>query len=361
MNISSSPYLTADLPGTGGRIKGEPEDFLVEEIPAYLPSGEGTHIYLWIEKRDVSAKRLLSRLAQHFGVSKGDIGVAGNKDRQAVTRQWVSIPEAAVGEREVEELVGPIEEGITVLEARRHQNKLRTGHLKGNRFRLTLRELEVEVDEGLARAEGIMERMSALGMPNYYGTQRFGREGETLRIGLGLLSRDAQITRKVGRDRFMKRLALSAVQSEVFNRVLGRRIEEGLFRSVLEGDVMQKVETGGIFVVEGHEREEAQGRLEEGEIVVTGPMPGPKMRQPEGVPLGFEAAALEEQGLRMESFSGWGKLMMGTRRPLAVYPEFHGIEAREGEDCLVLDFSLPSGSYATVLVGEVTKKTCPDE
>ena len=123
------PYLTADLPGVSGRLKETPEDFLVEEIPAYEPSGEGEHLFLWIEKRDVAADQLVRHLARSLEVSRDDIGVAGLKDKRGVTRQFVSVPARAADRLEAANA-----EEVHVLSATRHTNKLRTGHLKGNRF-----------------------------------------------------------------------------------------------------------------------------------------------------------------------------------------------------------------------------------
>ncbi|MFU8805123.1 MAG: tRNA pseudouridine(13) synthase TruD, partial [Bradymonadaceae bacterium] len=259
--------------------------------------------------------------------------------------------------RDPEELVGDLDENISILRAIRHENKLRTGHLRGNKFRLRMGDLEVDGEEALKRAQAIVERIESGGMPNYYGLQRFGRRGETLAMGWGLLRREKAVMGRVRRDRFLKRLALSAAQSDVFNRVLCRRIEEGLWGVVLEGDVLQKVDSGGIFVVGEDEVEESQRRLDEHEVVITGPMPGPKMRLPEGASGEYEAGILEEAGATGELFSGWGKILTGTRRALAVYPEFHGLKVvDEDKEALELEFSLPSGSYATVLMREISKK-----
>ncbi len=130
------PYFTADLPGIGGVIKQSPEDFVVEEIPAYEPSGEGEHLFLWIEKRDVSAEQLTRHIAKVLNIPNRDIGVAGLKDRTAITRQYVSVP-AQCAKR-----IGNIEtDSIQILSFAKHQNKLRTGHLKGNRFSILVRDV----------------------------------------------------------------------------------------------------------------------------------------------------------------------------------------------------------------------------
>src|SRR5437867_941861 len=140
------PFLTSDLPGVGGRIKEQIEDFEVEEIPAYEPSGQGDHLYLWIEKRDVGAEFLVRELAKRLGIRAGEIGAAGLKDRRAVTRQWVCVP-AAVEDRLTQVDGG----GIRVLNVTRHTNKLRPGHLRGNRFRVLIRGASSDAAPILAR------------------------------------------------------------------------------------------------------------------------------------------------------------------------------------------------------------------
>src|SRR3990172_1451840 len=175
----SPPYLTADLPGIGGLLKECSQDFDVEEIPAYLPAGEGEHLFLWIEKEDISAEQLTRHVASTLGVSGREIGVAGLKDRRAVTRQYISVPTRFEDRTDA---LGT--DRIRVLEARRHRNKLRTGHLKGNRFSILVRAVEPQAD---SRATEIGRRIERVGFPNYFGSQRYGREGETLALGWQLL------------------------------------------------------------------------------------------------------------------------------------------------------------------------------
>src|SRR5262245_35856671 len=127
--LAAPPLLTADLPGIGGRIRVQPEDFEVEEIPAYMPSGEGDYLFLWVEKRSMGAEYFLRQIAKRLEVAPGDVGTAGLKDRHAVTRQMVSVPASA--EPRLSQLDG---DGIRVLKVSRHGNKLRSGHLHGNRF-----------------------------------------------------------------------------------------------------------------------------------------------------------------------------------------------------------------------------------
>ena len=336
--------LTAEIPGIGGIIKGEVEHFQVEEIPAYEPAGEGPHFFLWVEKRDVAATALLGALAERYGIETGAIGAAGTKDRRGITGQWVSLPAQEMNE---EPEPGVLAEGVEVLAVSRHGNKLRTGHLKGNRFRVAIAEVP-EPDAAEARIEAKVAQLRAQGMPNYYGEQRFGRGDSTLRTGLVWVQGG-----RAPRKGFLKKMAASAVQSEVFNRVVRRRLEEGSLTRAMGGDVFEKLESGGKFWVPDEELGEVQGRIDAGELVITGPMPGSRSGLAEaGTAAGtMERAVLEELGLREEDFERLGRLGRGTRRALTVpLPDL--IWERQG-DLFWFEFVLPAGSYATVLLAEL--------
>ena len=336
------PLLTPDLAGVGGRIKAEPADFEVEEIPAYEPAGTGDHLFLWIEKTDLGAEFFVRQVARRLGIPTGEVGTAGLKDRRAVTRQWVSVP--ANAEPALPQLDG---DGIRVLKVSRHANKLRPGHLRGNRFRILIR------GANDADVEPTLGRIRISGLPNFYGPQRFGRDGETAALGMALLEGEP---RKV-RNPFLRKLALSAAQSLLFNDYLARRMADGLLRTVLAGDVMAKWPAGGMFTAEDVAAEQA--RFDRREIVTAGPMFGKKTFPARGPAAEREAAALEGAGLSTASFDGFGKLVMGTRRHNVVYVD--DLSAARESDGLRLSFTLPAGSYATVLLREVMKADVRDE
>lgn len=337
------PYLTDALPGIGGRLKCAPEDFVVEEIPAYFCSGQGEHLFLWIEKRDLGADYFQRQLAQRLGLPRGEIGMAGLKDRRAITRQWVSVP--ARMEPRLPALDG---DGIRVLDVQRHGNKLRPGHLQGNRFEVRLRGIEHP-----ERLPALVNAIKSFGMPNFYGEQRFGREAQTLRWGWEMLT---------GRGRgprppFLRKLALSAVQSALFNRVLADRIDAGEFRHVLDGDVCHHWPRGGMFLAEDLAAEQA--RFDRREIVTTGPMFGARMYAAKAKAAERETAALAAAGLAADAFSNWGKLLSGTRRFNLVYVDDLAVQ-HEGPDAK-LRFTLPAGSYATTLLREFTKSAMDED
>ncbi len=338
------PYETADVPGTGGQLRALLDDFRVEEIPAYLPSGSGDHVFALIEKRGLETRVAIRALARALDIDDRDVGSAGLKDRHAITTQFLSFPPPVTPER----MSALDVDGIRILSAARHPHKLRTGHLSGNRFVLVVRALDVSPAEAAERAERVLERLaSPPGCPNWFGAQRFGKEGDNAANGRELLFGGG---RARGRE---KRFLISAYQSELFNRYLLLRLAETPLARVLAGDVLQKVESGGLFVCA--EPEVDQARLERGEIVPTGPMFGSRMKSPAD---GSPAAALEQQllsaeGITTADFRRFGKLALGTRRPLAI--RIGEPRVRVLEDAIEVGFSLPSGAYATTVMREVIK------
>jgi tRNA pseudouridine13 synthase len=348
MDLAPPPLLTVDLPGIGGRIKTVPEDFEVEEVPAYQPCGSGDFLYLWVEKRDMGAEYFARQVAQRLGIAAGEVGTAGLKDRRAVTRQLVSVPVRA--EEQLARLEG---DGIRVLSVHRHGNKLRPGHLHGNRFRILVRETDAAAGERLGP---LLDRLRREGLPNFYGPQRFGREGETVLLGLALLRGEPPPVPASGRrpnlrSPFLRKLALSSVQSALFNDCLGRRLTDGLLRRVLPGDVMSKWPFGGLFVAEDVEREQA--RFDARETVHTGPIVGRKTFAAAGEAAAREAAVLQAAGLDVSAFHKFGKLLQGTRRHNLVYLD--DLVAAVEPEGVRLTFPLPAGSYATVLLRELMK------
>jgi tRNA pseudouridine13 synthase len=337
--LVSPPLFTADLPGIGGRIKSSPEDFEVEEIPAYAPSGTGEYLYLWVEKRDMGAEYFTRQVARRLKLTPGDVGTAGLKDRRAVTRQMVSVPARAE-----DRLPGLDGDGIRLLSVNRHGNKLKPGHLRGNRFLILIRDVDPAAAERLGP---LLERLRRDGLPNYYGPQRFGKDGETARLGLALLRGE----RPQLRGRFLRKLALSAAQSALFNHYLGQRLTDGLFRRVVAGDVMAKWPQGGMFVAEDVARE--QERFDRRETVHAGPIFGRKTFAAAALAAERETASLQAAGLRATSFQGFGKLLQGTRRHNVIYLD--DLACAFGPDGVRLSVTLPAGSYATVLLFELIK------
>ncbi|RNC66619.1 MAG: tRNA pseudouridine(13) synthase TruD [Desulfuromonadales bacterium] len=395
-----SRYLTADLAGTGGTIKDTPEDFCVEEIPLYLPCGEGEHTYALIEKRGVTTLDAVRRLARALNVAERDVGYAGMKDARGVTRQTVSLPR--VKPEEVAALELP---GIRVLSVDRHRNKLKLGHLAGNRFRIRVRGVTADA---LARAEATLEVLVRRGVPNRFGEQRYGVQGNSHLIGRAMLAGDWQgavdalmgdpdrvageawraaigayrrgelkesmrlfpghcrterdvlqrlVTRPEEWEKAfravnprLKKLYLSAFQSSLFDRVVDGRLDS--LDTVTTGDLAFKHANGSCFLVADAAAEAPRAVCFE--ISPTGPLFGCRMMRPEGTQGELERSLLENEGLALESFDLSGGLRMeGERRPLRV-PLGEPMASADPEG-LVLEFSLPKGSYATAVLREIVK------
>jgi tRNA pseudouridine13 synthase len=334
------PLVTADLPGSGGTLKQSPEDFRVEEIPAYAPCGEGPHLWLQVEKRGRTTRDVVREAARLLGVQERDVGVAGLKDRHAVTVQWLSFPVAK----------GPDPgslggDGWRVIAASRHGNKLRTGHSRGNRFAIVVR----GGDLGAARAAA--DAIAVRGLPNFFGSQRFGADGKNADLGRAILRGDGDPeARRASRDRFLRRLALSAWQSLLFNRWLAERMRDGLFARAIPGDAMKKLDSGGVFACEDAAAD--QPRVERFEIAPAGPMFGHALRPATGDAGEREARILAADGISVADLLRGGGETEGTRRAARIPV---AVEFEEVEGGYRASFDLPRGSYATVVMGELTR------
>lgn len=340
------PLITPDLPGTGGALGGS-DDFEVEELPAYLPRGTGQHLFVWIEKREMTTPAAVQSLASALRVQARSIGHAGLKDRSAVTRQWLSIE--GDGSLETRLARAELPDRLRVLVAARHENKLRTGHLRGNRFRAVLRGCQ---PDGLARARAVLAALEQRQLPNYYGPQRFGRRGDNASRGLALLRGEGRRPR----DKRQYRLLISSLQAQLFNEFVARRLRDRTLHTVLDGDVLQKRDSGALFVSE--QRELDQKRLQRGEIALTGPICGPRAVAPRSGSdaEAWEAEMLDRLGVSHDAFRRFGRLARGGRRPLTVKIE-QATAMPTGDGGIELRFSLPAGSYATVLLREVSKSS----
>lgn len=326
------------------RIRTTVEDFQVEEVPAYQPSGAGEHAYLWIEKKGVSSPELVSRIIRVLGIPSKDIGLAGQKDRHAVTRQYCSIPKRLA--TNVEKLNS---DDITVLQVTAHRNKLKTGHLKGNRFCLTLRNPDgVYSASDVQQAEQRLNELTQTGLPNYFGPQRFGHGGNTVIDGLRLLKGKLPNDHwPENKSRTLRRLALSAVQSAVFNLVTAQRVAAGTLSIPQSGDVViRKQGTKPYRYVDG---------TDAADIVPAGPMPGPEMLAAGGDIAEMESAALQAMGLNPADFERYAKLTSGVRRKMVEYPS--EVSARLTDDgAIEIAFVLSAGTYATILLQDIASQ-----
>lgn len=403
--VATLPFLTADLPGVGGRIKDRAEDFFVEELSLYEPSGEGTHTYFVIEKRGMTTMAAVQSVARALGRQSRDIGHAGLKDARAVTRQTLSVEH--IDPDRVSTLDIP---GLKVLSVTQHRNKLKRGHLRGNRFVLKIRETD---PTALPRAMTIMEVLADTGVPNYFGPQRFGVRGDNWLIGRSVIRGDFDQAMSVmlgepgtldhgdvlkarrlydagqlqdaadawpyhhnqqrracrailksngdfrcgwrAIDRTLRGLFVSAYQSHLFNQVLADRM--GGLNCIEAGDLAWKHANGACFRVQDVAAE--QPRCQSFEISPTGPLFGHRMTEASGLPGQRESRILAAEGLELSSFrTRDGVSADGVRRPLRVPLISPALD--DGTDewghFLRLSFTLPPGSYATCVVREVCKE-----
>lgn len=398
------PYATPDFAGIGGVIKQRNSDFVVHEIPLYDASGEGEHCYVEIEKDGLTTFEAVERLGKALHVPQVDIGYAGMKDARAVTRQTISI--RGVKEEDVAKVQIA---GLKVVGLDRHINKLRLGHLKGNRFVIKVREVEATAVTRIGSALKVLETR---GVPNYFGEQRFGRRNNNDLMGAALVRQDNRelahlllgdpqkgiddgmqfkarklydegdlegamkawprrngLERRLlhrviktgkasgaGRalDEKLRRLFVSALQSRVFNEVLAKRIDS--YDRLIDGDWAYKNENGACFHVEDVAAE--QPRAAAWEISPTGPLIGFRVSLADKAAGEIEQAILTAHKLTPEMFKVPGHhRVKGARRPLRIKPE--GLEYVGGVDeygaYIQLAFTLPAGAFATVLLREVMK------
>jgi tRNA pseudouridine13 synthase len=394
-----SHYLTSLLPGTSGTLKEIPGDFRVEEIPLYLPAGSGEHLYVTIEKIGMTTSDLVQKLSRALNLPAREIGYAGLKDARAVTVQTLSLPgikaEAALA------LQIP---GVRFLSAIPHRNKLRLGHLAGNRFVIRLRDVAPDAAE---HALDILHVLQDLGVPNAFGAQRYGSLANSHRIGRAILTgnftegcreligepaaihdpawqaaalayaesgaeaalelmphrcrNERQVLRSLvqgaspqqtllGLPRPLLRLFLSAYQSSLFDRIVTMRL--ATLGTLWLGDLACKHVNGAVFKVEDPVVE--QPRADAFEISPTGPLFGRKVPLATGMAGMLEEALLDKEKITLEMFRlGNGLDMEGERRPLRVPLGEFSVNA--DEEGLLLSFSLPKGSYATSVLREVMK------
>ncbi len=406
-NHKTLPCLTAELPGIGGDIKTRPEDFVVEELPRYEFSGQGDHLLIQFEKKGMATLDALLRISRALRVPRKNIGYAGLKDALAVTRQWISIEHL-----DPEKLQLIDHPNIEICQYTRHNNKLKLGHLAANRFTIRIRNVQPCLEQAYRNTCQIVEILTARGVPNYFGHQRFGNRNDAHLLGEAVIlkhlelfidlllgkpdvKRDSAINsarsfyedgkfeqaRNVWPanfhdqiraltaliksdgdkkraynviDKRFKRFYVSAYQSDLFNQVTAIRMPN--LDKLLPGDLAYKHENGACFNVEDTVAE--QPRCAAFEISPTGPMFGYRSPDASGPAGEIESRVLEPTGLTKEDFRQMNYYRIrGTRRPLRYLPR--NMDISKGNDDLgefiQLKFDLDSGCYATTLLREVNK------
>lgn len=403
------PFFLSDFEGVGGVIKQRVEDFYVEEIPLYPPDGQGDHCLIEFQKIGMTTFDAITRICNALGANRREAGHAGMKDAQAVTRQTISL--FKVDPAKVKELQL---DRIQIISAEKHRGKLRLGHLKGNRFVIKIREVEPTKVVTLRPALEILQQR---GMPNYFGEQRFGKRNNNDLLGAAFVRGDDKLLLKMllgdpdpridpapvfeARQFFMggdfqralnawphwayteqrvlarllrggdpttaalsieipvRRIWVNALQSRIFNDVLGQRIKG--IDQLMDGDIAIKHDNGAQFPVDNAKLE--QPRADAFEISATGPLVGRRVGMPRGEPFKMERGLYEKYQIHPNDFrSNLRDRSHGDRRALRVRPLDINIESGSDDHgpYILTAFTLPSGSYATILLRELMRVDLPE-
>jgi tRNA pseudouridine13 synthase len=335
-DADAAPTAHGGPPATG-RIRVEPEDFRVTEVLGFEADGAGAHALLTIEKRGANTGWVAGQLARAAGVAVRDIGFCGHKDRQAVTVQAFSVPVAP--EEALDPIRAHVGEGYRVVDVARHGRKLRPGSHRANRFALRVRELTGDRE----RIEACLQRIAALGVPNYFGPQRFGREGSNLRR-----VREWSMGGEAPRDRAQRSFALSAARSQLFNEVLAARVRRGDWNALLPGEAVLLDGKRSYFTaatIEG----DTMARAAALDVHPSGPLPGRGANPSTGEALSVEGRALIGESALVDLLVAQG--LEHERRSLRL--PVRACHWQFDQDELRLEFTLPRGTFATAVLHEL--------
>ncbi|WP_033577321.1 tRNA pseudouridine(13) synthase TruD [Dickeya chrysanthemi] len=327
-------------PVATGILKASPDDFFVAEDLGFTADGDGEHVLVRLRKRGCNTVFVAEALAKFAGIPARSVSYAGLKDRHAVTEQWfcLHLPGKVDPEWSAFAL-----EGCEILEAQRHRRKLRIGALRGNHFSLVLREISNRPD-----VENRLALIAARGVPNYFGSQRFGHDGNNLEQARRWASNEIRV-----KERSKRSFYLSAVRSELFNQIASARLATYGATQVLMGDALQLTGRGSWFVVKPDDVQasaDVQSRVNAGELQITAALPGQEEPGVQAQALAFEQLCLQEQSLLLSLLTR--ERVESARRAIMLYPQ----EMRwswQDDATLALHFWLPAGCFATSVVREL--------
>jgi tRNA pseudouridine13 synthase len=344
MNHVASLAYAHGGPLTTGRIRTQPEDFIVREHLGFEATGEGEHLLLTVRKRGANTKWVARQIAMRAGVRVREVGLAGLKDRHAVTEQSFTVPALKTTPESWLEFTG---EGFQVIAAARQRRKLRRGAHKANDFEIVVRELQVDG----ALLEARLARIAKEGVPNYFGEQRFGRDDQNLTVAEQWLCHGVAPT-----DRDERSFALSAARSALFNAVLSERVANDSWQRLLPGEVVNLDGSGSVFVSQLPDETLTQ-RCAELDIHPTGPLCGTGDARTQA-----EVFALEERVLApwAEWRRGLEKLNVEQQRR-ALRLAVSNLTWEYSSNTLVLRFRLTRGAFATAVLREMVTTTTNDD
>jgi len=343
------PYITKQIPGIGGEIKSSPEDFQVNEIPLYTASNEGQHLFITLKRKGLNTKDVVIKLQNLFDISEKDIGYAGLKDKNALTTQVFSLSLGANYSIEDAKEKLKSEPDLIIENIERHINKIKTGHLLGNRFKIKVKGVSEDAFETATKVKDIIINT---GIPNYYGPQRFGTKQDNWKKGIEILKGERK-----EKKQWLKKLYLSSMQSFFFNDWLKQRIEGQNFDKLISDDIL--LSTGGsrTFPYSSDTEKDHEAEFQSGQLSYTGPMFGHKLRWPNDTMKNEELKIIEKHELCFDDLKN--KFLMGTRRAAVLHLE--DLNITKELDSLWFEFTLPAGSYATVVLREFMKNESIDQ
>lgn len=322
-------------PTTHGLYKQQFEDFIVIEELGFELTGEGEHVLVYLEKKDGNTVFVAEQLAKYVGISAKNVSYAGLKDRQAVTQQWFSLHMPG---KETPDFSKFDLAGCRILQITRHNKKLKIGALKGNRFKIILRNLTDNIEPKL-------NTIKQYGVPNYFGEQRFGRDQNNITQAIKWATGEISV-----KDRKKRGFYLSAARSAIFNDIVSQRIKQNIQQTVLDGDILQLSKSNSWFLSKTDELSLLQQRLQNGEINITSPMVGDS-------PLGTTSVALEFETNCLKHWSCFEELFKKERMETIRRSILLRLEQLEwqwiGENDIEINFYLPSGCYATSVLREL--------
>lgn len=343
MKVMNVQYLHGK-PLSSGTLKSIPEDFVVKEDLGFELDGEGEHVMVRVEKTGCNTLFVAEQLAKFAKISARAVSYAGLKDRHAVTEQWfcLQMPGKDTPDFSAWQL-----EGCRVLAVTRQKRKLRIGSLKGNQFEVTLRDI-TDADD----VEQRLQKVADLGVPNYFGEQRFGRDGQNLVQARRWANQEITV-----RERNKRSFYLSAARSAMFNDIASARIENHTQQHALLGDALQLTGRGSWFVATADELDSLQARLQSTELSVTAPLPGDGDLGTQDDALAFETHCLQDYQPFMALMKS--ERVSPARRAVLVKPQdlqWQWLDSLTVKLC----FFLNSGSFATSVVREIINQDCVD-
>jgi tRNA pseudouridine13 synthase len=337
-----SPPRAHGAPLASAELKAEPEDFRVEEQLSFAPSGEGPHRLIKVEKRAANTRWVAAQIARLAGIPVAEVGYAGLKDRHAISVQWFSVPDRP---QRSDFWSSVRTEEFRVLEVHANNRKLKRGALSGNRFRIRLRKVAWSRDA----LEHKLAALRTQGAPNYFGPQRFGRDGFNL-------DRLAEWVQGDGapRGRAERGFLLSAARALIFNEVLARRVQSADWSRLAPGDLASLDGSGSHFAVAAID-DEIRRRLEAFDIHPSGPMWGRGAPQTSGPALETELAVAHELGSVAQLLEREG--LEQERRALRC--AIRDLEVESEAATLTLSFRLGRGQFATAVLREICDFDAP--